>query len=171
MRGEPQSQTWTCTEASISTHSPRAGRTYGRHQIISNIKNFNSLAPCGANLKCLQNIYSIGIFQLTRPVRGEPRSKIRTCSPESFQLTRPVRGEPNTAALGAITVNISTHSPRAGRTSTSCIFVDCSPLLGVDNNFCSRTDCGFFVVFVREPRAIFASIAVRDQNMINPSLS
>ena len=153
------------------------------------LRDFNSLAPCGANLIVLFVMSSFPLFQLTRPVWGEPRLYptsprwhwISTHSPRvgrtifnrnksyrfyifqltrpvwgepymyfpfrgirAFQLTRPVWGEPYhgrddyDAAL-----DISTHSPRVGRTSTSCIFVDCSPLLGVDNNFFSRSDCGF----------------------------
>ena len=33
----------------ISTHSPRAGRTGGYNRALRYAKNFNSLAPCGAN--------------------------------------------------------------------------------------------------------------------------
>ena len=49
VRGEPSSEHKTTFNAGISTHSPRAGRTCrGDHQYRRN-RNFNSLAPCGAN--------------------------------------------------------------------------------------------------------------------------
>ena len=62
--------------------------------------DFNSLAPCGANLHIhVDNVYF-----------------------EAFQLTRPVRGEPPTRPLLPGFCVISTHSPRAGRTSCASTF-------------------------------------------------
>ena len=56
----------------ISTHTPHAGRNFKSYE-IKNIHelNFNSHAPCGAQLDWLQlrrlNLFK---FQLTRPMRG-----------------------------------------------------------------------------------------------------
>ena len=78
----------------ISTHSPRVGRTVARRWARQRRRNFNSLAPCGANL-------SNG---------AAPTSSLL------FQLTRPVWGEPRLQAIRATRCRISTHSPRVGRT-------------------------------------------------------
>ena len=60
------------------------------HEMI----DFNSLAPCGANLNFRFRRFVLTLFQLTRPVWGEPQ------------------------AYREIDTNrtISTHSPRVGRT-------------------------------------------------------
>ena len=92
-------------ERRISTHSPRVGRT--KRVLQSTVRRiyFNSLAPCGANQNYLNDDNSISEFQLTRPVWGEP-------------IVYPNR-QANT--------QISTHSPRVGRThSSSCFVVPCS---------------------------------------------
>ena len=78
----------------ISTHSPRAGRTYMSCTAFLSLYHFNSLAPCGANLRSSLACLLVGSFQLTRPVRGEPRRRRRRRGAAGFQLTRPVRGEP-----------------------------------------------------------------------------
>ena len=59
--------------------------------------DFNSLAPCGANPDYLKNYDDSYVFQLTRPVWGEPREAV--LSPEATK--------------------ISTHSPRVGRTRSA----------------------------------------------------
>ena len=79
----------------ISTHSPRVGRTITLLRFRKSGSNFNSLAPCGANLLVL---------------------KFRTIM-YSFQLTRPVWGEPAFTRFFTDTIPISTHSPRVGRTN------------------------------------------------------
>ena len=56
--------------------------------------NFNSLAPRGANLGFVSIGHSV-------------------CK---FQLTRPAWGEPQIADAQYMAMNISTHSPRVGRT-------------------------------------------------------
>ena len=119
--GEPCPRQLDPLSLQISTHSPRVGRTILTDDGAPAEPDFNSLAPCGAN----------------------PRRCRRRAAHCRFQLTRPVWGEPDQDIVRHRNAEISTHSPRVGRTSTSCIFVDRSPLLGVDNNFCSRTDCGF----------------------------
>ncbi len=126
--------------ALISTHSPRVGRTIMARRYINTPTNFNSLAPCGANRYplCRQNTFrdfnslapcganpacrtlfaSSAIFQLTRPVWGEPLSSTSgICNMSAFQLTRPVWGEPSYQMLSRLGKVISTHSPRVGRTS------------------------------------------------------
>ena len=66
--------------APISTHSPRAGRTFERGINSSSLADFNSLAPRGAN----------------------PCAARRFCTDLSFQLTRPARGEPLYLAIGLL---------------------------------------------------------------------
>ena len=78
----------------ISTHSPRVGRTIVSIRCTLYYEDFNSLAPCGANLSYTQSISSILAFQLTRPVWGEPGAWAQRNSTHPFQLTRPVWGEP-----------------------------------------------------------------------------
>ena len=76
--------------------------------------NFNSLAPCGANplySKCAKNVYA-------------------------FQLTRPVWGEPDKRISSLLIAQISTHSPRVGRTLLlGCYYV-------VKVHFNSLAPCG-----------------------------
>ena len=126
----------------ISTHSPRVGRTSASARADDLCRDFNSLAPCGANLSCKLPVSLGNIFQLTRPVWGEPSLSLLWGSnvtfqltrpvwgepirftagtlPRRFQLTRPVWGEPFFAINKDINRTISTHSPRVGRTH-SCL--------------------------------------------------
>ena len=92
VRGEPVVRCRYFEYSWISTHSPRAGRTRLCRTFAFPFVNFNSLAPCGANL---------------------PYFCISFCE---FQLTRPVRGEPGFPQCYHALLDISTHSPRAGRT-------------------------------------------------------
>ena len=115
--GEPLSILVETKRLTISTHSPRVGRTLRKTTSQSRMKHFNSLAPCGANPAIPSAVILNSAFQLTRPVWGEPfvdklfiyRFGISTHSPRvgrtpatfsslralrSFQLTRPVWGEP-----------------------------------------------------------------------------
>ena len=111
-RGEPFVGTDEEKTVEISTHSPRTGRTtsprgYSAVPVHFNslaprlnetekaLNDFNSLAPRGANLGCAASFSLTFIFQLTRLARGEPMWLI----------------------FGENAFNISTHSPRAGRTS------------------------------------------------------
>ena len=123
----------------ISTHSPRVGRTdrFPVHRsgmpdfnslapcganlqaamLRLNMTDFNSLAPCGANHRHLTVILTFAPFQLTRPVWGEPLISLgRRTSRTTFQLTRPVWGEPPLPIQSPRCSRISTHSPRVGRT-------------------------------------------------------
>ena len=83
-----------CLIQQISTHSPRAGRTLLSKAGVTSPIDFNSLAPCGANPIDDDSIATDKVFQLTRPVRGEPLM-LQQLFDVGF---------------------ISTHSPRAGRT-------------------------------------------------------
>ena len=93
--GEPLEVALKFTPNNISTHSPRVGRTLSGGTQISRIGNFNSLAPRGANLVVTDDKKWVSRFQLTRPAWGEP-----------YQL-----------ATDFGSLEISTHSPRVGRTN------------------------------------------------------
>ena len=95
MWGEPGQRAGMHVHIDISTHSPRVGRTVGERLHTDCDYNFNSLAPCGANL------WDVFIFILIF----------------EFQLTRPVWGEPADAMARVAKRCISTHSPRVGRTA------------------------------------------------------
>ena len=136
--GEPQSVVYEVQKLLISTHSPRVGRTSGQTTKARDFSNFNSLAPRGANLydviiaDLFANFNSLAPrganppdgggffnskeFQLTRPARGEPHYALDHKRIYRFQLTRPARGEPFGAIAWFKHGEISTHSPRAGRT-------------------------------------------------------
>ena len=92
--GEPTISRTASRIAFISTHSPRVGRTKIALRSSFIDIDFNSLAPCGANPTALT------LFTLT----------------EQFQLTRPVWGEPLAELTYILRTEISTHSPRVGRT-------------------------------------------------------
>ena len=62
-----------CGSGDISTHSPHAGRTRVIPTSRRCMTYFNSLAPCGANRVREGASFAIEKFQLTRPMRGEPR--------------------------------------------------------------------------------------------------
>ena len=114
--GEPDVQRSVFDRSSISTHSPRVGRTLHSSLHRHLCSHFNSLAPCGANPCGNRACFKKSIFQLTRPVWGEPHRKGYLHLPLPFQLTRPVWGEPYVARYTTKKMFISTHSPRVGRT-------------------------------------------------------
>ena len=70
------------------------GANHGNVCRLERHVHFNSLAPCGANLLFNCNIRDLKLFQLTRPVWGEPRRVSEHRINIGFQLTRPVWGEP-----------------------------------------------------------------------------
>ena len=157
--GEPREVPTSYTFSKISTHSPRVGRTHASAPLYQRATHFNSLAPCGANLSPKNCLVLFQTFQLTRPVWGEPRLQCRVCryscnfnslapcgaNPlsgqtnheiSSFQLTRPVWGEPSWLKNLSRTRQISTRSPRVGRT------VGASPLKPSNEDFNSLAPCG-----------------------------
>ena len=92
--GEPSFLQFLLLRPQVSTHSPRGGRTRRFYQPGRRRAGFNSLAPRGANQIIASPIVANIEFQLTRPAGGEPRSV--------FALVK--------------FCNVSTHSPRGGRT-------------------------------------------------------
>ena len=72
--GEPIKPSQNSRNLAISTHSPRVGRTQTCLYAKVLSENFNSLAPCGANLPNSASQGKNTRFQLTRPVWGEPPS-------------------------------------------------------------------------------------------------
>ena len=77
---------------------------------------FNSLAPCGANLMRFKMPSDGAKFQLTRPVRGEPRFQRSRSEKKPISTHSPRAGRTAITAAAAAGIKISTHSPRAGRT-------------------------------------------------------
>ena len=65
------------------------------------VRHFNSLAPCGANQSAYAKSEHRPVFQLTRPVWGEPRAY---------------------RSISSVII-ISTHSPRVGRTAQNIITI------------------------------------------------
>ena len=103
--------------ALISTHSPRVGRTLIACGVVVRHLDFNSLAPCGANLSFFAFSVELSIFQLTRPVWGEPYANGRgTKSATNFNSLAPCGANHYNAERQAQFFDISTHSPRVGRT-------------------------------------------------------
>ena len=102
------------TPLPISTHSPRAGRTKASIVSVLVAMNFNSLAPCGANRRHREHFGADTDFNSLAPCGANPKY---LCS------------------LFCVFV-ISTHSPRAGRTSLAFINPSRSP------NFNSLAPCG-----------------------------
>ena len=129
-----------CVPRFISTHSPRVGRTVIEMNSPYSSPYFNSLAPCGANRFAPTTSAPSCIFQLTRPVWGEPRGSrarerlqhISTHSPrvgrtlhrreirndaKNFNSLAPCGAKHEIVLHFAEKQYISTHSPRVGRTS------------------------------------------------------
>ena len=115
-RGETHAGLRLRVDWQISIHSPLAGRDQvyrsGNHQG----RYFNPLAPRGARRGSAGTADPLNQFQSTRPSRGEtffaplPRSMARV-----FQSTRPSRGETNVPTDVQNNLQISIHSPLAGR--------------------------------------------------------
>ena len=124
--------------AVISTHSPRVGRTFLIFVLLGAPLNFNSLAPCGANL----HRYSLPLynaqFQLTRPVWGEPRSEIRYSTSAEISTHSPRVGRTANAAASRSLPIISTHSPRVGRT-LACGVIHARPEISTHSPRVGRT--------------------------------
>ena len=123
----------------ISTHTPHAGRNkcrevagqfFGKFQLTRPMRgataeiiiddkyhysNFNSHAPCGAQLLLLPlgkgTIQSL--FQLTRPMRGATWNALTNTELFLFQLTRPMRGATNAprSSLFSIHSYFNSHAP------------------------------------------------------------
>ena len=115
--GEPPRESCRCRARSISTHSPRVGRTARAEQHICHAGYFNSLAPCGANPELGIYLPMQNSFQLTRPVWGEPERDARGGTRyRDFNSLAPCGANLGSVVNNLLRRNISTHSPRAGRT-------------------------------------------------------
>ena len=93
--GEPRKCMCSRSDCLISTHSPRVGRTDHLRGVHAFTFNFNSLAPCGANLGALMRVNRALDISTHSPRVGR--------TPKRLSTTR--------------TTEISTHSPRVGRTT------------------------------------------------------
>ena len=100
----------------ISTHSPRVGRTFFGRRAVLPKGHFNSLAPCGANRHPDHAFGDRRRFQLTRPVWGEPRVRGWTVLSTDISTHSPRVGRTSVYFAFNDTTYISTHSPRVGRT-------------------------------------------------------
>ena len=93
VRGETDDTTSPAELQPISIHSPRAGRD-GRLKLLSIGTNISIHSPrAGRDYKRQSAACSSGVFQSTRPVRGETCHVVRVTLMSTFQSTRPVRGE------------------------------------------------------------------------------
>ena len=159
VRGEPRRSSTKAMTSTFQLTRPVRGEPFERYSATQISINFNSLAPCGANLAQFSSKTEQEEFQLTRPVRGEPKARrdlqryhrnfnsLAPCGANPafeckisneliFQLTRPVRGEPRGHKEVLNKYSISTHSPRAGRTVLSSAY---PPLC---RHFNSLAPCG-----------------------------
>ena len=92
--GEPYVYTNLSKNQSISTHSPRVGRTDYFTSALPEPQNFNSLAPCGANRDEYYYIQISIYFNSLAPCGANLKFLSQSRPIQSFQLTRPVWGEP-----------------------------------------------------------------------------
>ena len=127
----------------ISTHSPRVGRTLIKWEYICWQSHFNSLAPCGANLVPIRSDSNFENFNSLAPCGANLQTLHSSGHRHLFQLTRPVWGEPRSYGSAAHVSKISTHSPRVGRTAAS------SPRCFMLFNFNSLAPCGANLVAYR----------------------
>ena len=78
--------------------------------------DFYSHASCEARLGTAVQYREEAEFLLTRLLRGATESEAAaTAAPAAFLLTRPMRGATGTGSSQAKGIEISTHTPHAGR--------------------------------------------------------
>ena len=115
MRGETSIKALLGIHYKISIHSPRAGRDPRRSGKVRVKFDFNPLAPCGARPETAPALPSTLYFNPLAPCGARP-PRVWSISPTTvFQSTRPVRGETLRDRPDRGRVQISIHSPRAGR--------------------------------------------------------
>ena len=104
----------------ISTHSPRVGRTTESSWSRQRAKPISTHSPrVGRTDLWVDDAVTGNAFQLTRLAWGEP-ARLQFLPPyRRFQLTRPAWGEPAFVSFSFPFTMISTHSPRVGRTLLS----------------------------------------------------
>ena len=83
----------TLTTKNISTHTPLAGRDYVRRTEMENLRR----------------------FLLTRPLRDVTKRGVQCDGYKKFLLTRPLRDVTFADMWASRVVEISTHTPLAGR--------------------------------------------------------
>ena len=129
MWGEPDKRVAKLDKLLISTHSPRVGRTVDDIVDINNDINFNSLAPCGANLTAKAQKIAPMTFQLTRPVWGEPPyGTLLQYRSTYFNSLAPCGANPSPCSVSISIASISTHSPRVGRTRARSVADLCADI-------------------------------------------
>ncbi len=114
-RGETSARCAACWGWYISIHSPLAGRDLQAKRCYQGSLNFNPLAPRGARPASALDRATSGIFQSTRPSRGETMLLNTGIASTKFQSTRPSRGETGLDYRFLAPIKISIHSPLAGR--------------------------------------------------------
>ena len=119
MWGEPGGCFLFWGKFDISTHSPRVGRTYSPRSFLLPPVNFNSLAPCGANRMEVDETGLFFDFNSLAPCGANHGLWLFAILALIFQLTRPVWGEPRLEIDDIGLFFISTHSPRVGRTKSA----------------------------------------------------
>ena len=76
---------------------------------------FNSHAPCGARLEYASGVYSVSVFQLTRPLRGATLDFGGSNAFCRISTHTPLAGRDRSASSPPRSFRISTHTPLAGR--------------------------------------------------------
>ena len=145
-------------EIKISIHAPRVGRDGKRDRGVSDCRDFNPRAPCGARhvarhlgllalrFQSTRPVWGAtvakmphtnsGIFQSTRPVWGATDRPKVSLPDRQFQSTRPVWGATLTRPRSSLGRNISIHAPRVGR---DAVMMDNDD---TDWDFNPRAPCG-----------------------------
>ena len=136
----------------ISIHSPLAGRDIHGvgHRVI--VKIFQSTRPSRGETSANSGFdgLSFRLFQSTRPSRGETRRKDGRPPATAFQSTRPSRGETPTRIAEIAFINISIHSPLAGRDpipahcSAGHGFQSTRPSRGETRRWSAQAEAGFY---------------------------
>ena len=115
MRGATRYSAAAHLAASISTHTPHAGRDQppARRKVVSH--EFQLTRPMRGATHLRQAFDFRRKFQLTRPMRGATAFCLDTSALSVFQLTRPMRGATVVWDIRQPRRMISTHTPHAGR--------------------------------------------------------
>ena len=136
MRGATAASFINQYSGKISTHTPHAGRDSSTPTTASHASDFYSHAPCGARLYHFLSGFRSRKFLLTRPMRGATKLKSKKRFTTVFLLTRPMRGATIINNKKTVKIEISTHTPHAGRDICSILS---SP---AHHYFYSHAPCG-----------------------------
>ena len=100
----------------ISIHATHAGRDQDGKRYVSQGKNFNPRAPCGARRNRPEGWTEQEIFQSTRPMRGATISILSMSSKGIISIHAPHAGrDPERHERPIKNEFISIHAPHAGR--------------------------------------------------------